>query len=200
MTIAGRCPPIARCCSCVERVAVRQARQAIAVAFGLAVCTVSPAVLAQSGAVAPQKSVQVLAVNNGQELLVEIDGQGLTLRLSCLQAPRPQQQPWAEQATVALAKEAPVGSRWQFQLRARDVYGRLVGTLQRNGQDLAAPLLRQGRVFAYDGFLGRCDDLPYARWQREAAAQRLGVWSVPGGITRPWDQREQTAAAERLAP
>jgi len=200
MTIAGRCPPIARCCSCVERVAVRQARQAIVVTFGLAVGAVSPAALAQSQTAARLQPVQVLAVNNGQELLVEIDGQGRTLRLSCLQAPRPQQQPWAEQAKDVLAQEAPVGSRWQFQLRARDVYGRLVGTLQRNGKDLASPLLRQGRVFAYDGFLGRCDDLPYARWQQEAAEQRLGVWSVPGGITRPWDQREQTAAAERLAP
>jgi micrococcal nuclease len=169
-------------------------------ACGLAVCSVSSSALAQSSAVAPLQSVQVLAVNNGQELLVEIEGQGRTLRLSCLQAPRPQQQPWAEQATVALVQEAPVGSRWQFQLRARDVYGRLVGTLQRNGQDLAAPLLRQGHVFAYDGFLGRCDDLPYTRWQEEAESQRLGVWSVPGGISRPWDQREQTAAADRLAP
>ncbi|TCD57522.1 nuclease [Synechococcus sp. BS55D] len=142
----------------------------------------------------------ILAVNNGQELLVEINGQGRTLRLSCIQAPRLQQQPWAKAAKEALAKEATIGSQWQFQLRARDVDGRLVGTLKRGDRDLVEPLLREGQVFAYDGFLGRCDDLPYTRWQREAEAQRLGVWNVPGGIMRPWDQREQIAAPDRLAP
>jgi len=144
--------------------------------------------------------VQVLAVNNGQELLVEIEGQGRTIRLSCLQAPRPKQQPWAKQATSTLVSVAPTGTPLTFELRARDVYGRLVGKLEHNGQDIAEPLLRQGRVFAYDGLVGRCDDLPYQRWQEEARAKRLGVWSVQGGITRPWDQREQTAAGDRLAP
>ncbi len=33
--------------------------------------------------------VQVLTIHNGQQLLIDGNGQGRTLRLACLQAPRP---------------------------------------------------------------------------------------------------------------
>ncbi|CRY91650.1 conserved hypothetical protein [Synechococcus sp. WH 8103] len=51
------------------------------------------------------------------------------------------------------------GDVGDFELRARDVYGRLVGRFVINGQDLGAELVRRGAVFSWDGFLGRCDDL-----------------------------------------
>ena len=39
------------------------------------------------------------------------------------------------------------------------VDGRLVGRLFVKGKDLGAQLVRQGSVMAWDGFVGRCDDL-----------------------------------------
>ena len=41
------------------------------------------------------------------------------------------------------------------------MYGRLAGRLFVNGKDLCAQLVRQGCVMAWDGFVGRCDDLNY---------------------------------------
>lgn len=144
----------------------------------------------------PRQAVRLLRVNNGQEVLVEMNGEGRSVRLSCLQAPRPSQQPWAEQATVALQKQLPEGSALIFELRARDVYGRQVGRLLltgadgRSGVDVAERMIRDGKVFAYDGYLGRCDDLSYTRWEQEARQRRQGIWKQPGGLTRPWDVRD----------
>ena len=108
------------------------------------------------------------------------------------------QKPWAERATAQLRRSLQPGSIVALELRARDVYGRVVARLINNGADVAAPLLRQGAVFAYDGYLGQCNDLDYDRFESTAKTAQLGIWSVPGGIKRPWNLIE--ASGGRLAP
>ena len=83
-----------------------------------------------------------------------------------------------------------------FDLRGRDVYGRLVGRLLVKGQDVGAGLVAQGAVFAWDGFLGQCDDLNYADLEAVAQRNRLGVWSLDGGLRRPWDEMEALGGGE----
>ena len=134
--------------------------------------------------------VQVLSIHNGQQLLIEVNGQGRTLRLACLQAPRPSQVPWAGRAEQAMVSMVSPGAKGTFELRSRDVYGRLVGRLLVNGRDIGADLIRQGAVFAWDGFLGRCDDLNYSAIEAQARAEQRGLWSVGGGLPRPWDVME----------
>ena len=150
----------------------------------------------------PREVVRVLRVNDGQEVLVESQGQGRAVKLSCLEAPRPDQQPWASEATAALRELLPEGTEITLELRARDVEGRLVGRLlRRTGRlpqtnpnsfpgDIGESLIRQGHAFVRDGHLGRCDDLVYKTLEAKAKAERLGVWSVPDGIPRPWDNKE----------
>lgn len=150
----------------------------------------------------PREVVRVLRVNDGQEVLVESQGQGRAVKLSCLEAPRPDQQPWASEATAALRELLPEGTEITLELRARDVEGRLVGRLlprtdrlsQTNPNisrgDIGESLIRQGHAFVRDGHLGRCDDLLYKTLEAKAKAERLGVWSVPDGIPRPWDHKE----------
>ena len=140
----------------------------------------------------PTQIVTVLKVNNGQEVLVEINGEGRAVRLACIQAPLHQQQPWSNQAKSALSKTLPQGSYVQMELRARDVYGRVVARLLKGKTDIASPLVSSGRVFAYDGYLGRCDDLNYQKLQREAQLRKAGLWAIQGGIARPWDLLEAT--------
>ena len=70
--------------------------------------------------------VRVLSISNAQQLLVELDGQGRAVRLACLQAPRRSQTPWATRASVAISALVKVGDQALFELRSRDVYGRLV--------------------------------------------------------------------------
>ena len=144
----------------------------------------------------PTQIVTVLKVNNGQEVLVDINGEGRAVRLACIQAPLRQQQPWSQQAKTTLSKALPQGSVVQMELRARDVYGRVVARLLNEKIDIAAPLVSKGQVFAYDGYLGRCDDLNYQALERAAQSRKEGIWSVEGGIARPWDLIEASGKQE----
>jgi endonuclease YncB( thermonuclease family) len=132
-------------------------------------------------------SATVLKVENGQVLKVRIGELERRVRLACVQAPRPTQEPWATQAAAALQRRVPLGSPVQIAMRARDVFGRLVAVVRLNGRDVAPSLLRQGALFAYDGYLGQCADLGYPRFEAEARQLRQGVWSVVGGLERPWN-------------
>ena len=127
--------------------------------------------------------VKVLAVTNGQQVLIEIDDQGRSLRLACLQASRPSQQPWDERASAAMKSVVKRGASGMFDLRARDVYGRLVGRLLIKGRDVGATL-------------GQCDDLSDAELEAVAQRNRLGVWSAGGGLRRPWDEMEAVGGGE----
>jgi len=146
----------------------------------------------------PRQSVTVLAINNGQEVLVDLGDQARAVRLACVQAPLAQQQPWARLATEQLQRGLPVGREVILELRARDVYGRLVARLLIEDNDVAQPLLSEGAVFAYDGYLGRCDDLPYVALEDQAQQASRGIWAVKGGLERPWDLIE--ASGGMLTP
>ena len=146
----------------------------------------------------PHQTVTVLAVNNGQEVLVDFGGEGRAVRLACLQAPLAQQQPWASAAADQLRELLPSGTEVTLEFRARDVYGRVVARLLLEGNDIAESLLRQGAVFAYDGYLGQCNDLSYLRFEAEARETSRGLWTVPGGPERPWNLIE--ASGGELEP
>ena len=61
--------------------------------------------------------------------------------------------------------------------------------VRRGGFDVAPEMLKTGMLFVHDGYLGRCDDLPYAAAETTAKELNVGVWNEPGGIKRPWDLR-----------
>ncbi len=146
------------------------------------------------------RPARVISVRNGQELRVLIAGSDLPrrVRLACLQAPRPGQVPWAQTAQRRLRALLPVGSEVSLELRGRDVFNREVALVRRNGRDVALPLLEEGAVFRFDGLPGGCNDLNYRAVEGLARRRGLGIWSVPGGIERPWSwlEREGDPTAE----
>jgi endonuclease YncB( thermonuclease family) len=91
-----------------------------------------------------QRPVKVLSITNGQQLLVEVEDHGRAIRLACLQAPRFRQEPWAEFAQSVLESHVKRGDQAIFELRSRDVYGRLVGRLFVNGKDLGRSACASG--------------------------------------------------------
>ncbi|MFN9906643.1 MAG: thermonuclease family protein, partial [bacterium] len=70
-----------------------------------------------------------------------------------------------------------------------DRYGRTVAEIIRGGQNVNLRMVRRGQAFAYRQYLSNCDAAAYLGAERGAEADRLGVWSVPGGIQRPSDFR-----------
>ena len=82
----------------------------------------------------------------------------------------------------------PLGSTVSLRVQAVDRYGRRVAEVIGNGIVNLA-MVQSGQAFVYRQYLGRCDRGAYLAAELQAQAQRLGVWSVPGGIMRPWDFR-----------
>jgi endonuclease YncB( thermonuclease family) len=134
------------------------------------------------------RSATVLSVRNGQELRVQMAGSELPrrVRLACVQAPRPGQVPWAGQAQRQLRQALPAGSEVSLELRGIDDFNREVALVRRNGRDVAIPLLESGAVFHYGATSGGCVNLSYRAVEGTARSRAVGVWSVPGGIERPW--------------
>ena len=44
-------------------------------------------------------------------------------------------------------------------------------------------------AFVYWQYIAGCDRQTYGRLETKARLKGLGVWSVNGGLTRPWDYR-----------
>ena len=56
-------------------------------------------------------------------------------------------------------------------------------------------MVRDGQAFAYRQYLSGCDRSAYLGAEAAASRQRVGVWAVSGGITRPWDWRRGSRPA-----
>ena len=158
-------------------------------AAALVVMLVGP--VAAAPAASQPASARVLEVEDGHVLRVQMGRWERRVRLACVDTPEASQQPWARDAAGALSRLVPPGSTVTVELRARDVYDRIVAVVRNQQGDVAPGLLQQGLIFAFDGYLGRCDDLAYKQAEALAREQQRGVWAVPGGIERPWDIREK---------
>ena len=136
--------------------------------------------LEQRAAATGAGGATVLSVGDGDTLRVNRDGQAITIRLVCIDAPETAQRPWGQQARAYLQQRLPHGRQVTLLTQATDRYGRTV--------------VEEGQAFAYRQYLAGCDAKEYLAAEFRASRRRYGVWQVEGGITRPWDFRRQQAA------
>jgi len=88
----------------------------------------------------------------------------------------------------ALQTRLRIGAPLTLLPQAVDRYGRIVAEVI-GELNLNLAIVQSGQAFVYRQYLGRCDRGAYLAAERQAQAQRLGLWAVPGGIRRPWDFR-----------
>ena len=131
----------------------------------------------------------MLSVGDGDTLSVREGGSRRTIRLACIDAPETAQSPYGAQAQAALQAMAPVGSPVAIKGGKRDRYGRTVAEIWRGNTNVNLELVRRGDAFVYRQYLSGCDRNAYFSAEKQAESAKLGVWAVPGGITRPWDWR-----------
>jgi len=143
------------------------------------------------------EQARVLSVGDGDTLSVTEGGSRRTIRLACIDAPEMAQSPYGTQARAALQAMAPVGSSVTVKGGERDRYGRTVAEIWRGNTRVNLELVRQGDAFVYRQYLSGCDRNAYLSAERQAESARLGVWSAPGGITKPWDWRHGGSARSR---
>lgn len=149
-------------------------------------------------------SAVVVSIGDGDTLRVRQGGALLSVRLACIDAPETSQAPHGPQARRALQALAPIGSVVELRRKATDRYGRTVAELLRAGRNVNQALVGSGAAFVYWRYISGCDRTTYSRLESTARLRRLGVWSAPGGLTRPWDYRQaqvllrEGLSAERL--
>lgn len=106
-------------------------------------------------------------------LVPEGSAQAIRLRLQDIDAPERCQNGGeaARDALMDLVHRRTV----QYAIRAEDSYGRQIGRLQVQAQDVGAELVRRGWAWAYSYRTGRG---PHAALQRQAQRERRGVFAA----------------------
>ena len=140
----------------------------------------------------PAGAATVLSVGDGDTVRVMEGSQRLTIRLACIDAPETAQRPYGPASRQLLQQLLPLGSNVSLRIQTRDRYGRTVAEVFRDGRSVNLAMVSSGQAFAYRKYLAACDSRAYLGAETEAQRQRRGVWSVPGGIQKPWDWRHGT--------
>ncbi len=138
---------------------------------------------------APVHSASVLSIGDGDTITVREGGERIKVRLACIDAPETSQAPYGMKSRSVLQGLLPIGSQVTLKTKAVDRYGRSVSEVLRGGNNINQTLVRSGDAFVYWQYISGCDRQTYSRLENDARLKRLGVWSVPNGIQRPWDYR-----------
>ena len=133
----------------------------------------------------------VIALGDGDTVLVSEGTKRVTVRLACIDAPELSQRPWGASSSALLMRLIPIGSEVALRVQNKDRYGRTVAELLNRRGNVNQLMVGAGQAFAYRRYLRQCDAQRYLQLETEARSQGNGVWSVgPSGITRPWDYRK----------
>ena len=138
---------------------------------------------------APAQSSSILSIGDGDTITVREGSQHIKVRLACIDAPETSQTPYGMESRRGLQGLLPIGSEVTLRTKAVDRYGRSVAEVLKGGSNINQTLVRSGDAFVYWQYISGCDRQTYSRLENDDLLKRLGVWSVPGGIQRPWDYR-----------
>jgi endonuclease YncB( thermonuclease family) len=161
---------------------MRKAANAMLSLVALTVAVLAPFAQAATAAT-------VLSIGDGDSISVLERGQKLKVRLDCIDAPETAQSPYGMASRNQLKALLPLGSTVSLRVQAVDRFGRSVAEVIGKKGTVNLAIVQSGQAFVYRQYLGRCDRGAYLAAERQAQAKRLGVWAVPGGITRPWEFR-----------
>jgi endonuclease YncB( thermonuclease family) len=139
-------------------------------------------------------SASVLSIGDGDTIRVNQDRRTVTVRLACIDAPETAQSPYGQQARRYLQQRLPIGREVVLDVKTTDRYGRRVAEVI-SGVNINLEMVEDGQAFAYRQYLGGCDAKEYLDAEIRASRRRIGVWQIPGGITRPWDFRRARRSA-----
>jgi endonuclease YncB( thermonuclease family) len=161
----------------------------LATAMLLALSVVAAACAKQSEVGPLHGPAEVCALNrvvdgDGVRLHCGRDRENLNIRLQCIDAPEPDQPPWGERATERLRDL--VGPEVGLRSMDTDRYGRIIGRIYRNGEDVNLRLVFEGAASVYSQY---CDDPVYYRAEWLARRAERGIWAEPGLHQEPWKWR-----------
>ncbi|BCL39717.1 thermonuclease family protein [Nostoc sp. MS1] len=102
-------------------------------------------------------SMTVVSVGDGDTLRVRNQqGQTITIRLGCVDAPEMKQTPWGQQSRTRLSQLLPVGQSVQVRQIERDKYKRLVAEVFVNNRSVNLTMVQEGQAVVYRQYLQGC--------------------------------------------
>jgi endonuclease YncB( thermonuclease family) len=137
----------------------------------------------------PVSASEVLSVGDGDTITVTEGSRRIKVRLACIDAPETSQSPYGMEARKKLQGLLPIGAQVTLKTKATDRYGRSVAEVFKGSANINQSLVGSGNAFVYWQYISGCDRQTYTRLEGDARLKRLGVWSVPSGIQRPWEYR-----------
>jgi endonuclease YncB( thermonuclease family) len=143
---------------------------------------------------AEEFSGKVIAVIDGDTLLVLRDGHPVKVRLAEIDAPE-KAQPFGMASQKSLA-EMTKGKQVQVESRAVDDYGRLVAMIRAGEVNVNHEQVRRGAAWEYSRYHSNHELMAL---QREAQRARRGLWAEEGAI-EPSQWRKQHPNAMTAKP
>ena len=137
----------------------------------------------------PADAASVLSIGDGDTITLTEGSRRIKVRLACIDAPETSQSPYGMEARRALQGLLPIGSQVTLRTKATERYGRSVAEVLKGSTNINQSLVGSGNAFIYWQYISGCDRQTYSRLEKDARLKGAGVWSVPGGIQRPWDYR-----------
>ena len=137
----------------------------------------------------PLHAASVLSTGDGDTITVTEGSRRIKVRLACIDAPETSQSPYGMEARRAMQGLLPIGSQVTLRTKAMDRYGRSVAEVLKGSTNINQSLVGSGNAFVYWQYISGCDRETYSRLENDARLKRLGIWSVNGGVQRPWDYR-----------
>lgn len=120
----------------------------------------------------------VTKVIDGDTLVFQPEGQAdLTVRLRDIDAPE-SCQAWGAEARKAL-QDLALGKAGRLAPHGHDAYGRTVGTLEIDGQNVGKRLVEDGHAWSTRS---RWDQGPLVKQERQARALGRGLHATPGAV------------------
>jgi len=128
---------------------------------------------------------RVVAVQDGDDLVVQVGKAEREIRISGIDAPE-HDQPWGDEARKALTKRV-LGKPVRINEVTTDRYGRTVGEVYADNVCVGCELVREGHAWVYRRYN---EDPVLLSLEEEARAAERGLWSLPESERMPpWQWR-----------
>ena len=126
---------------------------------------------------------KVVSIHDGDTITVLQGKQQVKVRLFGIDAPE-LKQPYGKKSKRFLANLI-AGEVVEVEENGNDKYGRTIGTVYLNGDDINAQMVENGYAWAYRKFSKK-----YTAQESKAKSQRLGLWQEKEPIP-PWEWRKR---------
>lgn len=136
---------------------------------------------------------KVVAIKDGDTIVLLINGEEVTVRLYGVDAPE-KNQAYGQRAKQ-FTSDLVFGKQVRLIVNNKDRYGRTVGTvILQNGRSLNEALVRDGYAWHYKAY---SKDMNLANAEADARRFKRGLWADPNPVA-PWDFRKNKVSASDI--